>query len=662
MKNARICITFSIFLLLGCGKEQTSFQEEKQSHLSSYRSSIKNKFSDIMNDLNDKIDDRTDAIGRGYNSITGLIAERCFENASYQFIYEPSSKIAYEENLTSEQLLGKLGIGVNATIPIQASGVPITLSPEVKYSMESAVNSLSRTSSITIEVIRGHNKLAIKDTSFLKLRSEHYSILKSSKTDFFNSCGDEFIVKQNIKAQLIITAKFIFSDSKTKSEFESVMGASMPVPFNLGGKNTSISPSHVNEFRDLISNSSNNSKVRNRIADPLSNDFNDLSEVSSIISNANNGKSNKINSTLDELRDVLSNAENGSNMKGMSPEIKVKVNQMSDELKKNISISIKAIQLGGEPEKLPMLLAANCKLSDPGACDSLFTTIQNYAAKDFPEQLKNNTADPSDKMNNKKYYLADTEKSLYGNVTITDPTGSNISKEILKLTSQTLEISKFKLQIRKDLRQNFQNYIRAQDIQNSVAYKHLATDEIAAVVETKENSENYLYTLFRFMNSCFLDIVHCQNNYVTNNSLIVNKQNPIFDDIKTWSLVALSQAEWKKPRYFGPFFRSDRISSDFFETFQLRGYSNFMIKYLDMHRNKITAEKHPALNLSSTLRCTTWFFDSFGKIWFQNLLPNKTYPVTDSMISECRGKKLFASTRNSDLEKLGVFNYEVWAE
>ncbi|WGL59106.1 hypothetical protein QEJ31_11300 [Pigmentibacter sp. JX0631] len=663
MKNARICITSSIFLLFGCGKEQKYFQEEKQNFLSSHRSSIKNKFSDLMNDLNDKIDDRTDSIGRGYNSITGLVAERCFENDTYNFIYEPSSKIAYEENLTSEQLLGKLGIGVNATIPIQASGVPITLSPEVKYSMESAVNSLSRSSSITIEVIRGHNKLSIKDSSFLKLRNEHYTILRNSKTDFFNSCGDEFIIKQNIKAQLIITAKFIFSDTKTKSEFESVMGASMPVPFNLGGKNTEASTSaYGNELREPVVEAIKKTKIRNRIADPLLNDFNDVSELYSELSNSNNLKNNKINLTIDELKDVLSSADNGSNMKGMSPELKIKVNQMSDELKKNISISIKAIQLGGDPEKLPVLLSANCKLSDPGACDSLFTTIQNYAAKDFPEQLKSSTTDPSDKNNNKKYYLADTEKSLYGNVTITDPSGSNISKEILKLTSQTLEISKFKLQIRKDLRQNFQNYIRAQDIQNSIAYKHLATDEIAAVIETKENSENYLYTLFRFMNSCFLDIAHCQKNYSSNNSLIVNKQNPIFDDIKTWSLVALSQAEWKKPRYFGPFFRSDRISSDFFETFQLRGYSNFMIKYLDMHRNKITPDKFPVLNLSSTLRCTTWFFDSFGKIWFQNLLPNKTYPVTDSMISQCRGKKLFASTRNSDLEKLGVFNYEIWAE
>ena len=656
MKNARICIITLVTFSISCGKHSNE-KEPENNFLSSYRATAKKKFSDIMSTLNDRIDDRIDSIGRGFNSITGLIAERCFDNDAYNFIYEPSSKIAYEENLTSDQLLSKLGIGVNATIPIQASGVPITLSPEVKYSLESSANSLARTSSITIEVIRGYNKIATKDSSFFKLKKEHYKILKKSKIDFFNTCGDEFIVKQNIKAQLIITAKFIFSDSKTKSEFETIMGASMPVPFNLGGRNggNNTRASDDNFLQpNTVTDANLLPRFRNRIAEP-----HDLNEKK--ISNQESKNTTKLNHALDDLKEELLLTENESATKGMSPELRVKVNQLSDSLKKNISISIKAIQLGGEPEKLPALLAANCKLSDPGECDNLFTTIQNYAAKDFPEQLKN-TADPTNKENNKKYYLADTEKALYGNLTILDPLGNNISKDVLKLTAQSIEISKFKLQLRKDLRQNFQNYIRSQDIQNSQAYKYLANDEIKAVLETKENAENYLYTLFRFMNTCFVDINTCQKNYFEKNALISYVHNPIFDEIKTWSLVAISQAEWKRPRYFGPFFRSDRISEDFFEPFQLKGYSNFMIKFLDMHRNKITQEKFPVINLSSTLRCTTWFFDSYGKIWFQNLYPNKSYPVTDNLISQCKGKKIFSGTRNQDFEKLGVFMYEVWAE
>ena len=42
-----------------------------------------------------------------------------------------------------------------------------------------------------------------------------------------------------------------------------------------------------------------------------------------------------------------------------------------------------------------------------------------------------------------------------------------------------------------------------------------------------------------------------------------------------------------------------------------------MIKFLDMHRNKITQEKFPVINLSSTLRCTTWFLILMEKYGFK---------------------------------------------
>lgn len=661
MKKAKICVISALFFSISCGKIKEDEQEKKQ-FLSEHRSTIKKKFSVMMDEINDKIDERTDSIGRGFNSITGLSAERCFENDSYIFINKPSSQIAYEENLSADQILSKLGIGVNATIPIQASGVPITLSPEVKYSLESAANSLARTSSITIEVIRGYNKIISKQSSFLKLKKEHTQIVKNNKTDFFTACGDEFIVKQKVKAKLLITAKFIFSDSKTKSEFEAAMGASMPVPFNLGGKKTASSTSLVTNDIPSPDIRSVTPPIRNRIAEPFAHDINlETNEIEPSLRTQPTSEVKNIKLTVDNLREELATTENDNGTKGMSPEIKIKVNKLSDDLKKNISISIKAIQLGGDPEKLPVLIAANCKLSDPGECDNLFTSIQNYAAKDFPEQLKPAT-ELDEKKNNKKYYLAETEKTLYGNAVIFDSEGNNISKELLKLTEQSPEISKFKLKIRKDLRKNFQDYIRAQDIQNSQSYKFLANDEIKAVIETKENSENFLYTLFRFINTCFLDLEKCQKNYFEKVSLNDNYNNPLFDEIKTWSLVAVTQAEWKKPRYFGPFFRSDRISEDFFTPYQLKGYSNFMVKYLDMHRNRITAEKYSNTNLSTNLRCTTWFFDAYGKLFVQNLQPSKTYPITDNLISECRGKKLFASTRNPELERFGVFHYEIWAE
>ena len=83
---------------------------------------------------------------------------------------------------------------------------------------------------------------------------------------------------------------------------------------------------------------------------------------------------------------------------------------------------------------------------------------------------------------------------------------------MLKLTAQSIEISKFKLQLRKDLRTEFSKLHLLQDIQNSQAYKYLANDEIKAVLETKENAENYLYTL-SFYEHMFCRYQHLSKNY-----------------------------------------------------------------------------------------------------------------------------------------------------
>jgi len=678
MKNLSSCIVISTFILVSCGKET----EEKMNYLTEERKSVKDKFSEIMNDFNEKIDERTDSVSKGFNSITGLTADRCLENDNSKFIFEPNSRVSYEENLNSDQLQNKLGIGINATIPVQASGVPITLSPEMRYSIESSSSGLSRTANMTIEIIRGYNSLSASQNKYFKLREEQYKNLKENKAEFFNSCGDEIIIKQKIKAQLLITAKFNFSDSKTKSEFEAAMGASIPVPFNLGGNQAPASvPSPTNPTPVLPSSpptnpsliDSSNASSRIRIAEPSSN-YSDLepgiSSNRALVSNEINsrrievGIKKNLNATIDLLKDQLlsSNGENKINPEaGMSPQIKVKFNNLSEETIRNISISIKAIQLGGDPTKLPTLLSATCKLSDPGACDSLFSSIQKYAAVDFPEQLKELPEASAEKTNN-KYYLADTEKSLYGNFTILSPTGINISKDIIKYTDKSILFSNFKLLVRKDLRKNFQNYIRSQDIENSKSFKNLATDEIQLVKSTKEVSENNLYTTYRFLNSCFNDIKLCQHEYMERKKEFILDQDNLFDDIKPWTLISSTDAKWQPVRTFLGIHTSDRISIDFFYGSDLRGYTTFMIKYLDKNKNKITAKNYPRKDLSTSFRCATWWFDIGGKAWMRGVHPNNTYPISDHIVNLCEKRKISSVSQNSDLRDLDSFQLELWAE
>lgn len=675
MKKLSYFLIILTYFLSSCGKEVL----EEENYLTQARKNAKSKFSDVMNDFNERIDERSDSVGKGFNSITGLVADRCLENEKSKFIYEPTSRVSYEENLNSEQLLNKLGIGVNATIPIQASGVPVTLSPEMRYSIESSSSGLSRTSNVTIEIVRGYNTLSSVQNSNFKLKNEQFKNLRGNKAEFFNSCGDEIVVKQKLKAQLIITAKFNFLDSKTKSEFEAAMGASIPIPFNLGGKKPSspviisspsvpsVNPSDSSSgMRETLGSSRNI-----RIVRPYSNYLN-LRE--SEFNNVNNeirerrieGRvKDKLNTTIDSLKNELTMPSEGDSpnpASGMSPEIKVKINQLSQETIRNISISIKAIQLGGITARLPSLVSASCKLSDPGACDSLFATIQSYAATDFPEQLKETLDSQDDVKNNKKYYLSDSEKSLYGNFTILSPTGVNISKEIFKYTNNSISFSNFKLSVRQDVRKNFHNYIKAQDLENSQYFNNLANDEIKLVKMTKENSENNLYRLFRFLGSCFNDIKVCQSEYIERKNELFKEHDASFEEIKAWAIISTTEAKWNPVRKFWFISRSERISEDFFSAQNLRGFTLFMVKFLDHNKNKITTEKLNDMDLSTTFRCSTWFLDITGKIWMRGVHPNKTYPVTDNLINLCGRDKIFAASTNENLGKLGTFHLEIWAD
>lgn len=634
-------------MLASCGKpnEGGNIQDNN------FRKAILNQFSALMKDVNFRIDDRTDSIGKGFNSITGLAGERCLENEKSVFRFSPSARVDYEENLSSEQLLSKLGIGVNANIPISASGVPITLSPEMRYSKESGSTSLARTSNVTVEIIKGYNEITKVDpNSEYKLKDIHYKNLKAKSQNFFNACGDEIIVKQRVKALLLITAKFIFSDTKTKSEFEASMGASIPNPFNFGGKGSAKSSSTEKKSDDKQAKSKETTNDKNK---------NVAKETDKENSKEQKPSESKINTAINFVKDQLSSK--GGSGGGMSPEIKVKFNNLSEEIRKNITIVIKATQLGGDPSRLPVLLSSSCTLSEPSTCDSLFTNIQQYASQDFPDQL-GDIADYKDEASNNKFYLGDTEKSLYGNLTILNPSGDDVSSQVSSYTDGSIEFSAFKLKVRKDVRTSFQNYLSSQDIQNSKSFKLLANDEISVVKNTQEISENNLSGLFRFINNCYRDIKVCQSNYDSSRKLFYTEYNKEFDNVRAWTLIGSAQASWQPVRYILGIFSSDRITSDFFTSSNLRGYSSFVIKYLDKDRNKITSDKYNGISLSTSFRCYNWFSDALGYLWLHEVNPNIVIPITSNLANSCGSKTAFACTHNSDLAKLGAFNIEIWAE
>ncbi|KAB8039705.1 hypothetical protein GCL60_05440 [Silvanigrella paludirubra] len=620
----------SIFLLFSCGKGPTGVGSAPASSNDAKQGLISND----MKALNLKIDDRYDSVGKGFDSITGLTAERCLENDSVNFVLEPTSNVTYDENLNSEQLLSKLGIGINSNIPLEVSGIPLTLSPEVQFSKESSFSILSKTATITIEIVKGYNQLVKKDTKFeYSLKDVHYKNLKENNSSFFNICGDEIVTKQNVKAQLLITAKFIYSDAKTKKDFETAMGVSIPNPFSFG-----------------------NNKIKNETA-TVENASPSILSVGTQTESPKSGS--KLNSVILFLKNTLSGLLKGA--EGMSPGIKVKLNLVNKETLQNVSIAIKAIQLGGNPNKLNGIINSSCRLSEPSSCDIIFKNIQKYAANDFPDQL-NETIDSNDVNSNKKFYYGEYQTSLYSNIVILGPNKKNISNDILKYSDGSLNFTNFKLKVRQDIRTSFQNYLRGKDIQNSKTFNILANDEQALVKSTIELSENNLYGLFRFIANCYNNINVCQNDYELNKKMFYKDYDKNFDDIRAWNLLASVQANWQPIRYVLGVFNSDRITEDFFMTSNFKGYNSFFIKYLDKNRNKVLSEKYGGISLASSYRCHDWLSDALGKVWLHEVTPNIVIPISDAITNVCGSKATFACTHNSDLEKIGPFYLEIWAQ
>ncbi len=658
------CSFFTLIIFVACAKSS----ETNDSGMTHSRDVTVNSFNKDMVALNTKIDDRNDSIGKGYNSITGLSLERCLENDSSQFIYDANSNVSYEANLSSEQILNKLGIGVNLKIPIEVSGIPITLSPEINYAKESSVTNLSKTAHIKIDIKKGYNQIIKKDNaSGYILRDDYFKSLKKNSAEFFNICGDEIIVKQHLKAQLFVTAKFTFSDVKVKKDFETGIGVSLPNPFVFFDKKD-IKPEGVKVVtpQSSVANSQNNTNSQTSATNK------ELQNVDTSINTpeiqANPGSattqaepdSSKFKTFITYIKDIFSKfvASDGA---GLSAEFKAKLSLVNQQTLQNVTLTIKAIQLGGDPTKLPALVMSSCNLSDLKSCEIIFQTIQKYAAVDFPEQL-NDSLNLSDNQANMKFYAGDNEKYLYANLPIFNKENQNISNEIGKYNDSSPNFTQLKINLRNDIRESFVKFLNAQDIKSSKSFNLLAHDEINLVNTTITNAENNLYALFRFVNQCYNDVIKCQMSYNNEKSTFYKEFDKNFNEIRAWQLIATSTANWQPVRYILGAFNSDRITQDFIMPSSLRGYSLLYIKFIDKDRNKITNQKYTGISLNTSFRCHNWLSDALGQVWLHEVSANSVIPITDSLINACGSKSSFACSFNSDLGKLGQFYLEVWAQ
>ncbi|WP_186648243.1 hypothetical protein [Fluviispira vulneris] len=684
MKNFRIFYVFTSLFIVSCGKEKSDTPDS----MSANRLKAFGTFSTNMQKANIDGDfNRLDSVGKGFKSITGVSANRCLENQTSYFTLDPSANIDYQTDLSQQQLLNKIGVGVSATIPVNVSGVPVTISPEASYAREASVDNLSRTGTVTIKIVKGKYSLGkINPANPYKINDKYAQSLNNSTGEFFALCGDRVISQQNAEASLVITTVFRFNNSQTKSTFDASLGAKIPIPFSFGGKKADLKTGDKTESKKV--ESSPNTEVKTADAKKTDDSTNSSTAKKDESSPTTEPKTEekpkgkiagvidkvKESGAIDKIKEMVSpSKEGGGGGGGMAPELKLKFSTMSQETLKNVSIEVKAIQIGGDPRDLPKIIATACTPADMNSCDKMFAEIQNYAANSFPEQLEN-ISTYTDESSNSKFTRGGYVITKYSDLEIADSSGRLLSDSFNKYTQDSQSFINLKHDISDESQRIVTEYNFAQGIKNKSSFESLTIDEKETVRKAINLTQREEELIQYVSDTCFQNKANCQNSFNEFKNTSKEQKDKVryltadLNSIKAWNLIASTEANWRPVRYILGIYSSDRMTSDFFSPTNLRGYKKFFIKYVSNKEPnkgyKITSENSNGIRLNTSFRCYNWFSDAIGTLWLHERAPNETIDLGkgDELVNRCGSKTAFACTFNSDLQKISPFIIQIWAE
>ncbi|KAB8028531.1 hypothetical protein [Fluviispira multicolorata] len=694
MRIIQKSFVFTTLFLTSCGQEKSDSVDS----MSANRLKAFGTFSTTMQKANINSDfNRLDSIGKGFKSITGISANRCLENQTSYFRLDPSANIDYQMDLSQQQLLNKIGVGVSATIPVSVSGVPVTISPEANYAREASTNNLSRTGTVTIKIIKGSYTLGkINENKNYILNNQYNESLQNSTGDFYKICGDKVIAKQNAEANLVITTIFRFNNADTKNSFDASVGASIPNPFSFGAKKadlksddkseakaepkkvdsaTNTEPKKVDSATNTETKKADSSigtetkKADNSASTEDKKDDKPKSKISGIVDKV------KESGAIDKVKEMISPSKGtgGGAKGGMSPELKVKFSTMSQETLKNVTIEVKAIQLGGDPRELPKIIATTCSPTDINSCDKMFAEIQTYAAESFPAQLEN-ISSYTDESSNVKFTRGGYEVVDYSNLDIINSDGKLISSSLNKYSQDSQGFINIKHDISAESQRIVSEHNVAQGIKNKSSFESLTIDEKEVVGKAINITQREEELIQYVTDTCYQNKGSCQNSFneYSNSRKEQEKKSNYssadLDNIKAWNLIASTEANWRPVRYVLGVYSSDRMTSDFFSPTNLRGYKKFFIKYVSNKEPnkgyKITSKNSDGISLKTSFRCYNWFSDALGTLWLHERQANETIDLGrgDELVNLCGSKTAFACTFNSDLQKISPFLIQIWAE
>ncbi|WP_186645758.1 hypothetical protein [Fluviispira vulneris] len=190
--------------------------------------SLKNNLTEMRSSILNS-DGSSAKLLQGFNKMGFQFSENCLEGGDYvQPKSIEKSIVDFSDNLKEHDFRKVLNIGVSATVPVKG----VDISPEVKFAREASATKLSRTTTYSVYVRFGENKIAPKVGNAYVLKeglSENFNADGKlfNHYNFIKKCGDEVITSQRLSAKILLTMKLNFESKKVLNDFQTTVGASV---------------------------------------------------------------------------------------------------------------------------------------------------------------------------------------------------------------------------------------------------------------------------------------------------------------------------------------------------------------------------------------------------------------------------------------------------
>ncbi|WP_186644237.1 hypothetical protein [Fluviispira vulneris] len=217
--NKRNCANFFLLSLIpySCSNETTLFKQEE---VVPYKS-IVNRDSSILTPLESPID-----ILQGFNSYVHSVQGKCIQAEVLNPKQINTSHVYRLENQDYKELLKTITSTLDSALPIKISDSSVA----IQFAKQSEAHSLSWNYILVNEIRPESRKLDENIPKRLIKGLEKYFDENGRLIDFYgfmDKCGNEFIVKQDLIAKLVITIKLDFDSLQDKLEFSKKIGTSI---------------------------------------------------------------------------------------------------------------------------------------------------------------------------------------------------------------------------------------------------------------------------------------------------------------------------------------------------------------------------------------------------------------------------------------------------